>query len=217
MELFVDTAEISEIAKAASWGITGVTTNPSLISKVNKNFKQVISEICKIPEIKSVSAEAVSDNAQGMIREAKILSEIDKKVVVKIPMTVEGIKAVRSIPDVKCNVTLVFSANQALLAAKAGAYYISPFIGRVDDAGQDGIELIAEMVQIKENYGFSSKVLAASIRHPAHVKQAALIGADIATIPFKVLEKMFCHPLSDTGLKCFMDDWNKIPKKLTEI
>ncbi len=220
MEIFLDTANIDEIKKGAEWGIIdGVTTNPTLVSRENKPFKDVIRSICRIPQVKSVSAETVSLDLKGMLREARILAKIHKKVVVKVPLTPEGLQAVGKLKKegIRCNVTLVFSANQALLAAKAGAYYVSPFVGRLDDIGQEGLDLVAEIREVFDNYGFSAKLLAASLRHPDHVKQAALLGADIATVPFPVLEKMFRHALTDAGIRRFLEDWNRIPPKLRKI
>ncbi|NOZ81386.1 MAG: fructose-6-phosphate aldolase [DPANN group archaeon] len=220
MEIFLDTANIEDIKKGAEMGvIDGVTTNPSLVAKEGKDFKQRIKDIAKIPQIQSVSAETVSLDAEGMIKEARILSKLSKKVVVKVPMTPEGLKAVKALKKegIRCNVTLVFSANQALLAAKAGAYYVSPFVGRLDDIGHTGMELIAEIRDVFDNYGFDTKILAASLRHTDHAKQAALLGADIMTIPKKVLDGMFKHALTDNGIKKFLEDWNSIPAKLRKI
>lgn len=220
MQLFVDTANIDEIKKAAEWGVTGVTTNPSLVSKENRKFTDIIREICQTPGIDSVSAEVISTDLQGMLKEARKLVQIDKqKIVVKIPMISDGIMAVKQLKKegIRCNVTLVFSLDQAILAANAGAYYVSPFIGRLDDIGHDGMELIREMREAFDLAGYEPRVLAASIRHTDHVRQAALSGADILTIPFNVLEKMFSHPLTDKGLKNFLADWDKVPKELKQI
>ncbi|MDN5325123.1 MAG: transaldolase [Thermosipho sp. (in: thermotogales)] len=211
MKIFLDTANIEQIKKGVEWGIVdGVTTNPTLISKEGKPFEETIKEICQIVQ-GPVSAEVISLDWQGMVKEARELSKIDQHVVVKIPMTPDGIKAVKilSSEGIKTNVTLVFSANQALLAAKAGATYVSPFVGRLDDIANDGINLLEEIITIYANYGFETEIIAASIRHPMHVLQAAMIGVDIATVPFNVLEKMFNHSLTDVGIKKFLEDWEK--------
>jgi len=211
MKFFIDTADIQEIKNANMRGwVDGVTTNPSLIAKTGKPFFDVIKEICK--EVKGpVSAEVISLEAEGMLKEAHELAKIADNIVVKIPMTENGLIAVRKLTSegIKTNVTLVFSAIQALLAAKAGATMASPFIGRLDDVGQDGMQLIEDIVQIYENYGFQTEVLAASIRHPVHLLEAGKIGAHIATIPYKVMQQLCLHPLTDKGIKQFMDDWNK--------
>lgn len=216
MKLFIDTANINEIKEAYSWGIIcGVTTNPSLIAKEGRDFKEVVNEICSIVD-GPISAEVISLKAEGMIEEARDLAKIHKNVVIKIPMTAEGLKAVSvlSKEGIKTNVTLIFSAAQALLAAKAGATYVSPFVGRLDDIGQNGIELIKEIVQIFKNYpDIKTEIIAASIRHPIHVIEAAKAGADIATVPFKVLEQMTKHALTDVGIERFLKDWEKVPKK----
>ncbi|ABP67621.1 putative transaldolase [Caldicellulosiruptor saccharolyticus DSM 8903] len=216
MKLFIDTANINEIKEAYSWGIIcGVTTNPSLIAKEGRDFKEVVNEICSIVD-GPISAEVISLKAEGMIEEARDLAKIHKNVVIKIPMTTEGLKAVSvlSKEGIKTNVTLIFSAAQALLAAKAGATYVSPFVGRLDDIGQNGIELIKEIVQIFRNYpDIKTEIIAASIRHPIHVIEAAKAGADIATVPFKVLEQMTKHALTDIGIERFLKDWEKVPKK----
>jgi transaldolase len=212
MKFFIDTANLEEIKTAASFGvIDGVTTNPSLVSKEGDiDFHTRIKEICEIVD-GPVSAEVVSIDTEGMIEEARELAELASNVVVKIPMTIDGLKAVKTLSKegIKTNVTLVFSANQALLAAKAGATFASPFIGRLDDGAHNGMDLIDEIRTIYDNYCFDTEILAASIRHPLHVKQAALAGADIATIPFDVIEKMSKHPLTDTGLDSFLSDWKK--------
>lgn len=209
MKIFLDSAITDEVRKAASWGIIdGVTTNPSLIKNSGCDFKEVINEICEILPEGAISAEVLSENCDGMVKEAKEFASWKKNIVIKIPMTEEGIKAVKilSKEGIKTNVTLVFSANQALLAAKAGAAYVSPFVGRLDDIGRNGMELVADIVEIYKNYGFKTEVIVASVRHPIHVHEAALIGADIATIPFKVLEQMFRHPLTDAGIERFLKD-----------
>lgn len=209
MKIFLDTALVDEIRAAAEWGLLdGVTTNPSLVAKTGKKFREVIAEICDITP-GPVSAEVLATDTEGMIREAKILKEIADNVVVKIPLVPDGLKAVQELTSmgIATNVTLCFSANQALLAAKAGAAYISPFVGRLDDINHDGMELVEEILAIYDNYGFETEVIVASVRHPLHFKQSALMGADIATIPFGVLKQLFKHPLTDIGLKRFMDDW----------
>ncbi|ACM60587.1 transaldolase [Caldicellulosiruptor bescii] len=216
MKLFIDTANVNEIREAHSWGIIcGVTTNPSLIAKEGRDFKEVVNEICSIVD-GPISAEVISLKAEGMIEEARDLAKIHKNIVIKIPMTAEGLKAVSvlSKEGIKTNVTLIFSAAQALLAAKAGATYVSPFVGRLDDIGQNGIELIKEIVQIFKNYpDIKTEIIAASIRHPIHVIEAAKAGAHIATVPFKVLEQMTKHALTDVGIERFLKDWEKVPKK----
>ncbi len=212
MKFFIDTANLEEIKEAESYGlIDGVTTNPSLVAKEGDiEFETRIKEICEIVD-GPVSAEVVGLKAEEMIEEAEELAEIADNVVVKIPMTMEGMKAVKALTaqEIDTNVTLVFSANQALLAAKAGATYVSPFIGRLDDRAADGMNLVREIIQIFDNYGMETEIISASIRHPMHVKEAALAGADIATIPFNVIEKLSQHPLTDIGIERFLDDWNK--------
>ncbi|HQK85917.1 MAG TPA: fructose-6-phosphate aldolase [Methanofastidiosum sp.] len=215
MKFFLDTANIEHIRDAASLGlIEGVTTNPSLISKEKKPFKDIILEICKIVD-GPISAEVTSSDYKSMVDEALKLSDIHKNVVVKVPMTKDGLKAVKSLSEqgVKTNVTLVFSATQALLAAKVGASYVSPFVGRLDDISTDGMNLVAEIQQIYRNYFFETEVIIASIRHPIHVLQAALVGADIATVPYDVLMKTIKHPLTDIGIEKFMSDWKKVEHK----
>jgi len=219
MKLFVDTADINEIKRLYSLGIIdGVTTNPSLVVKVGKNFKDVIKEICEIVN-GPISAEVISVTYEGMIEEGIELAKIHENVVIKVPMTPEGINAIVffSKHDIKTNCTLIFSANQALLAAKAGATYVSPFVGRLDDIGQNGIDLIDEIRTIFDNYGFETKILAASLRHSIHVKEAALAGADVATCPPAVIDQLFKHALTDSGLQKFLEDWNKIPEELRKI
>lgn len=214
MKFFLDTANIDEIREAHSWGILdGVTTNPSLIAKEGKDFLDVIAEIAELVQ-GPVSAETVSTDAEGMIREGRLLAKVSEHIVVKLPLTPEGLKACRALSDdgIDCNVTLCFSANQALLAAKAGAAYISPFLGRLDDIGGDGVDLIEQIVAIYANYPeLGTEVLAASVRHPAHMTQVALAGADVATFPMAVLRKMVQHPLTDKGLKAFLKDWETVP------
>ncbi|MGB9796305.1 fructose-6-phosphate aldolase [Fervidobacterium gondwanense] len=209
MKIFLDTANIDEIRQGVEWGIVdGVTTNPTLIAKEGADFEKRIKEICELVQ-GPVSAEVISLDWKEMVEEARKLASIDEYVVVKIPMTPDGIRAVKvlSAEGIKTNVTLVFSANQALLAAKAGATFVSPFIGRIDDNGNDGLRLLEEIMQIYTNYGFETEVIAASVRHPMHVVETAMIGVDIATIPFDVLKKMFLHPLTDVGIKRFLQDW----------
>ena len=214
MELFIDSANLDEIKIAASWGIIdGVTTNPSLIAKEGRDFKKTILEITSLID-GPISAETISPDAAGMVKEGKEFAAWHKNIHVKVPCTVEGIKAVREFTQlqIKTNVTLVFSPNQVLLAAKAGATLISPFVGRLVDAGEDGMQMIGESLQIIENYGFDSQILVASIRDPLMVTKSAVIGAHIATCPFKVLELMFKHPLTDIGIKKFLEDWAKVKK-----
>lgn len=216
MKIFVDTANVDDIRTACSWGIVdGVTTNPSLVAREQRSFEEVVREICEICP-GPVSAEVVSLEAEGMIQEARKVSSWAPNVAVKIPMIREGIKAISVLSQegIKTNCTLCFSANQALLAAKVGATFISPFIGRLDDIGHDGMQLVGEIVQIYENYDFATEVIVASVRHPQHVLDAALIGADICTIPFAVLEEMFNHTLTDVGVERFLADWNKAGLKL---
>ena len=211
MEFFIDTADVAEIREAQSMGVLdGVTTNPSLVSKTGRPFREVLEEICTIVD-GPISAEVVATDADGMIREGGRLAEIHPNITVKLPLTVDGIKACKALSGrgIKTNVTLCFSANQALLAAKAGATFVSPFVGRLDDIGQDGMALIRDIVTIYRNYGFSTKVLVASIRHPEHVHTAALLGAHVATIPFAVIRKLAAHPLTDKGLAAFLADWQR--------
>ena len=212
MKFFIDTANLDEIREANEMGlIDGVTTNPSLVAKEgNVDFKEHIAKICEMVK-GDVSAEVTALDTEGMLREGRELAKIAPNVVVKCPLTMDGLKATRTFRDegTKVNVTLCFSAAQALLAAKAGASYISPFIGRIDDIGQDGMQLIRDIVQIYDNYGFATEVLAASIRHPMHIVDCALAGADVATIPFKVIQQLVKHPLTDKGLDSFLSDWKK--------
>ncbi|MBS4024589.1 MAG: fructose-6-phosphate aldolase [Clostridia bacterium] len=212
MILFLDSANMDEVKEANSLGVIGgVTTNPSLIAKEGRDFAQVVTEICNIVD-GPISAEVISTEAGGMVEEAQELVHIHQNIVIKIPMTMEGMKAVKQLSQkgIKTNVTLVFSANQALLAARAGATYVSPFVGRLDDIGHDGVELIDEIVGIYAFYQLSTKVIAASIRHPLHVTQVAKAGADIATVPFKVLMQLADHPLTDAGIQKFLADWEKV-------
>ena len=214
MQLFLDTASVTEIKTMWDVGILdGVTTNPTLVSKEGKTFEGLIREICALG-IPSVSAEVVATDTDGMLREGRRLRELHPSIYVKIPMTAAGLRATRQLAQegTRVNMTLVFSANQALLAAKVGATYVSPFIGRLDDQGQEGMELIRDIVTIYRNYRVPTKVLVASVRHPMHVTDAAKIGADIATMPFAVMEKLVQHPLTDIGLARFLKDWEKVPK-----
>jgi len=211
MKFFIDTANIDEIKKANDLGmVDGVTTNPSLVSKEGREFNGLIKEICDIVD-GPVSAEVVSVDADGMVREAKDLAKLADNIVVKIPMIEEGLKAVKilSKEGINTNVTLCFSAIQALMAAKAGAAYISPFVGRLDDIGHRGMDLVDEILTVYDNYGFETEVIVASIRNPIHVLDAALMGADIATIPYKVIQQLAKHPLTDIGLEKFLADWKK--------
>lgn len=215
MKFFIDTANVAEIKEAVSLGLVdGVTTNPSLVSRENREFRQLLNEICSIVD-GPVSAEAVSLDSEGMIKEARDLSSIHENIVVKIPMATEGLKAVRRLSQegIKTNVTLIFSPSQALLAAKAGATYVSPFVGRLDDVSYAGMDLVGEIRTIFDNYGFPTEIIVASIRNPLHVVDAAMMGADVATIPFKVLLQLSQHPLTDIGIKKFLEDWQKVPSK----
>ena len=212
MKFFIDTANIEEIKKANELGLLdGVTTNPSLVSKEGREFKELIIEICSIVN-GPVNAEVINTDAKGMVKEARELAKLADNIVVKIPLIKEGLRAVKilSSEGIKTNVTLCFSAVQALMAAKAGANYVSPFVGRLDDIGHDGMEIVEQILGIYENYGYETEVIVASIRNPIHVLDAALMGADIATIPFKVMEQLIKHPLTDIGLEKFLADWNKI-------
>ena len=214
MKFFIDTANVNEIKEANDMGmVDGVTTNPSLIAKEGRDFEEIIKEICEIVD-GPISAEVVSTDTQGMLKEARKLAKIHNNIVVKIPMLVAGLKATRKLSEegIKTNVTLVFSPLQALMAAKAGATYVSPFIGRLDDISQEGLLLVEQIVEIYSNYAFDTEIIVASIRNPLHVLESALMGADIATIPFNVLSKLAAHPLTDKGLKAFLDDWNKAKK-----
>lgn len=212
MKFFIDTANLDEIREANELGlIDGVTTNPSLVAKeANVDFNEHLAEICKIVS-GDVSAEVTSADTEGMLKEGRELAKIAPNIVIKCPLTLEGLKATRIFREegTKVNVTLCFSAAQAILAAKAGASYISPFIGRLDDIGQNGMQLVSDIVQIYENYDYATEVLAASIRSPMHIVDAALIGAHVATIPFKVIQQLVKHPLTDKGLAAFTSDWEK--------
>lgn len=214
MKFFIDTADVKEIREAHSLGILdGVTTNPSLVAKTGRPFRETIEEICSIVK-GPVSAEVVSLDTDGMLKEARELAKIADNIVVKIPLVKNGLKAVKRLAEegIKTNVTLCFSSNQALLAAKAGGTYVSPFVGRLDDRGQVGMDLIQEIRTIYDNYDFQTEIIVASIRNPVHVRDAALMGADVATIPFNVFDLLVQHPLTDDGVKRFLADWEKVPK-----
>ena len=214
MKIFIDTANIEEIRKANEWGvIDGVTTNPSLVARESMEFKELVQQIVNIVD-GAISVEVISTNAEGMVKEAVELSKWSSNIVIKIPMIPEGLKAVNvlSAKEIKTNVTLAFSVNQALLAAKAGATYVSLFIGRLDDVGHEGMQIVRDIVKIFNLYDFKTEVIVASIRHPLHVIEAAKAGAHVATIPFNVIEKMFKHPLTDMGLERFLNDWKKVKK-----
>jgi transaldolase len=214
MKFFIDTANLDEIRQAASIGILdGVTTNPSLLSKEKGEPEEIFRKICELVN-GPISAEVVSLEAEGMISEGRKLAKIHKNIVVKIPMTTEGLKAVRVLTaeKIRINVTLVFTPIQALLAARAGAAFVSPFVGRVDDIGSAGMDIVSQIKQIFDNYGIKTEIIVASIRNPLHVLDAALLGADIATIPFKVIEQLTKHPLTDKGIDLFLKDWEKIKK-----
>jgi transaldolase len=211
MKIFLDTAEIEEIRIAARWGVLdGVTTNPSLYAKVGGSYEDLLKEICKITP-GPVSAEVVADDVEGMLREGRAFAKLAPNIVVKVPMSEEGLEAISRFADegIKTNCTLIFSSNQGLLAAKAGASLISPFVGRLDDINQDGMIVIRELVEIFAIHDIDSEVLAASMRNPLHMTQAALAGSHIATVPFKILQQMVHHPLTDKGIVTFRDDWNK--------
>ena len=215
MKFFIDTANLEEIKKASALGmVDGVTTNPSLIAKEGCKFEERIKEICDLID-GPVSAEVVSTDAEGMVKEAERLAEIADNIVIKIPMITEGLRATKMLAGkgIKTNVTLVFSPVQALMAAKAGATYVSPFVGRLDDISQDGMALIADIVQIYDQYGFNTEIIVASVRNPVHVLESARMGADIATIPFKVIAQLAHHPLTDAGLEKFLADWEKVPSQ----
>jgi len=214
MKFFIDSADIEEIRKAQSMGVVdGVTTNPSLVAKTGKPFRQVLEEICEAVD-GPISAEVVATDYEGIVREGRELAAIHPNIVIKVPMLVDGLRAVKTFADegIRTNVTLVFSATQALLAAKAGATYVSPFVGRLDDVGHEGMELIAQVREIYDNYGYDTQVLVASVRSPMHVLEAARIGADVATCPYAVIEQLAKHPLTDIGLAKFLKDWEKVPK-----
>ncbi|MHC1710157.1 MAG: fructose-6-phosphate aldolase [Methanomassiliicoccales archaeon] len=214
MKIFIDTANIEQIKEVNSWGILdGVTTNPSLIAKEKKDFATIVNEICEVVD-GPISVEVISLKADGMFAEGMKLAAVNENIVIKVPMTEEGLKATKLLSNegVAVNMTLIFSANQALLAAKAGARYVSPFVGRLDDVGQDGMALISDIMDILDNYDFDTEVIVASVRDPVHVTDAARMGAHVATIPFDVLKKMFKHPLTDIGIERFLKDWEKVSK-----
>lgn len=211
MKLYLDTANVEEIKTAAGWGvISGITTNPSLAAKENEDFSKILPAICCIVD-GSISAEVISLDYEGMVKEGRELAGVHKNVVIKVPVMPEGLRAVKTLSSegIKVNVTLVFSVNQALLAARAGAAYVSPFLGRLDDIGQTGVDLVRDIVDMIDLHDLDTEVIAASIRHPEHVSAVALAGAHIATVPFKVLEQMFKHPLTDLGIEKFLNDWKK--------
>ena len=211
MKFFIDTANLDEIKQAVEMGmVDGVTTNPSLVAKEKKPHEQILKEICAVVD-GPVSAEVVSIETEGMVEEGKKLAAIHPNIVIKVPMTIDGLRAVRKLAaaGIRTNVTLVFSPSQALLAAKAGAAFVSPFVGRLDDISQSGMDLVSDIMTIYDNYGFTTEVIVASVRHPMHVVESAVIGAHIATIPFKVINQLSKHPLTDIGLEKFLADWKK--------
>jgi transaldolase len=212
MKLFIDTANLDEIRDLA-WLVDGVTTNPSLVAREKAPFEEILAKICELVH-GPVSAEVMALEADGMVREARKLAQIHPNVVIKIPMTEDGLKAVRTLSaeEIRTNVTLVFSANQALLAAKCGASFVSPFVGRVDDVGGGGMDMVSDILDVLQNYAFTTEVIVASVRHPRHVFEAAALGADIATVPHAVLKQLFRHPLTDTGIERFLRDWKATKK-----
>lgn len=215
MKFFIDSADVKEIRAAHAMGcVDGVTTNPSLLAKTGRPLQETIREICSFVD-GPVSAECVSLGAEELVSEARELAKIHPNVVVKVPMGVEGMKAVKvlSAEGIRTNVTLIFSPNQALLAAKAGATYVSPFVGRLDDVSENGMEMVRQLIEIYRNYQFRTQVLVASVRHPLHVLEAARMGADVATIPLNVLQQLAQHPLTEIGIKKFLADWEKVPRK----
>ncbi len=212
MKFFIDTANINEIKEANRMGmVDGVTTNPTLIAKEGRDFEEILKEICEIVD-GPISAEVISCDVDGMVKEARHLASLHANIVIKIPMLIDGIKAVRTLSQegIKTNVTLVFSALQALMAAKAGATFVSPFVGRLDDLSQEGLLLVEQIAEIYHNYAFDTEIIVASVRNPLHVLESALIGADIATIPYSVLAKLAAHPMTDKGIKSFLEDWKKV-------
>jgi transaldolase len=214
MKIFLDTANFEEIKEAASWGILdGVTTNPSLLSKEKEDYKTLLRKICEVVD-GPISAEVVSLDPEGMVKEAEELVKIGKNIVIKVPISRDGLKAIRILSDkgIKTNCTLIFAPIQALLAAKAGASFVSPFVGRLDDASHLGMELVGQIVKIFDNYVVDTEIIVASIRNPLHVVEAAIMGADISTMPFKVLQQLVRHPLTDVGIKNFLADWEKVKK-----
>lgn len=215
MKIFIDTANVNDIREAASMGIIdGVTTNPTLMSKEKGSFREILTEICSLVD-GPISAEVVSEEAEGMVQEARELAKIGQNITIKVPMSIEGMKAVKILGQegIWINMTLVFSPSQAILAAKAGARFISPFVGRLDDISHFGMDSVRQIVDIYENYGFDTEVIVASVRHPLHVVEAALAGAHIATIPFKVIQQLVKHPLTENGIKRFKEDWEKVSKR----
>jgi len=215
MKFFIDTANIQEIKEGINLGmVDGVTTNPSLIAREKKGFEEIVKEILEVVD-GPVSLEAISLDVRGMVKEGKKLAKLGENAVIKVPLTTEGLKATRILATegIRVNQTLIFSPLQALLAAKAGAAYVSPFVGRLDDVSHDGMEIVNQIITIFDNYGFETEVIVASVRHPRHVLEAALMGADIATIPFKVIAQLAKHPLTDQGIDMFLSDWKKVPKK----
>jgi transaldolase len=216
MKIFIDSADVKEIKEVASWGILdGVTTNPTLVAKTGREIKECVSEICQIVD-GPISVEVISTDCAGMVKEAEEWAKVNpKNITIKIPMSIEGLKAVKilSSKNIKTNVTLIFSPNQALLAAKAGATFISPFVGRLDDISHFGMDIVSDVAQIYNNYGFTTEIIVASVRNPLHVVEAARMGAHVSTVPFSVLKQMVGHPLTDIGIKKFFDDYQKIPKK----
>ncbi len=220
MKFFLDTANLDEIRQAAALGVLdGITTNPTLVAKEKRPFREHILEICELVKNGVVNAEVVSTDAPGMVREGREFAGWHPNIVVKVPMTFAGIQALNTLvkDNIRVNVTLVFSASQALIAAKAGAYFVSPFLGRLDDVSQDGLVLLREILEIYRAYNFKTQVLAASLRHPIHVVEAARMGAHIGTMPFKVFEQLFKHPLTDRGLEGFLKDWEKAREVLGDI
>jgi transaldolase len=214
VKIFIDSADVAEIREAASWGIVdGCTTNPSLIAKSGRKFETVLAEICEIVD-GPISAEVISTDAKGMIEEGRRLAKLHENIVVKVPMIAEGLKATRTLSSegIPINVTLIFQPAQGLLAAKAGASYLSPFVGRLDDVGEDGMAMVGTLVEMLQNYDYPAEVLVASVRHPNHFIEAARMGADVATCPFKVIEQLLKHPLTDKGLAAFLADWEKAKK-----
>ncbi len=215
MKIFIDTANLNEIKEAAALGLLdGVTTNPSLVAKEKGDFRKLLDEILKLVD-GPISAEVISTDYEGIVKEGRELAKIHKNIVVKVPLIKEGLKAVKTFSDegIKTNVTLCFSPSQAVLAAKAGATYVSPFVGRLDDISHAGMDLISQIVQIYNNYDYATEVLVASIRHPLHFVDACLIGADVCTMPFGVIDRLFAHPLTDNGLAKFLSDWDKVKQK----
>ena len=212
MKIFLDTANVDEVREAASWGvISGITTNPTLVAKEGRDFHEVIGEICSLVD-GPVSAEVIATDARGMVEEARQLAALSEQVVIKVPITEEGLRAVHQLRQegIRTNVTLIFSPNQALLAARAGASFVSPFVGRLDDINQEGIGVLAETAQIFATYNLETEIIAASVRHPVHFSQAALCGSDIATVPMAVLRKLIFHPLTREGIQRFLADWQKV-------